>query len=169
MFDRYQRAADMSLPTGWLASAVTRSSSILSLQRAAASKAARTSGCGEIAVASESARLPARGDLRRPAFGTTYINGAAKTPSRACRIWRTHPRPPKWRISAQRDGRNAVASRYLCRCGRRRLRENVATLLCDERGPPNELTLSSRRHEVLRGTADTGFKKARGGSAAEPR
>jgi len=36
-------------------------------------------------------------------------------------------------------------------------------------GPPNGFTLSSRRHEVLRGTADTGFLRARGGSAAEPR
>jgi len=32
-------------------------------------------------------------------------------------------------------------------------------------GPPNGITLSSRRHEVLRGTADTGFLKARGAEA----
>jgi len=36
-------------------------------------------------------------------------------------------------------------------------------------GPPNEATLSSRRHEVSEAPLTRGFLKARGGSAAEPR
>jgi len=66
--------------------------------------------------------------------------------------------------------RNAVmrATETILRRGTEVHRSHVALPMTEVRAA-NESTLSSRRHEVLRGTADTGSLKARGGSAAEPR
>ena len=113
-----------------LASAVTRRVSIRSMRRTALRSGARLeSGEPQSLRGRQTPRalgLPGPG-IRRP-----YINDAAKTPSRACRIWRTAALPRRCEFGHQGDGyarSQTLRLRALTNCSKRLPRPDATNVV----------------------------------------